>query len=80
MRLPYEGRLSKLKLQTLEYRRETGCLIATGRASNKMEIVDRGDTFMWDFSPTRGHGKRLKMANCQRYIKRFSYLQLSIEL
>ena len=78
--LSYEERLEKLKLQTLEKRRERGDLIAIYRAANEMEKVDRSDLFLWDSRNTRGHGKKLRMDRCRRDIKKFSFPQRSIEV
>ena len=71
--------LEKLKLQTLEKRRERGDLIAVYRAANEMEKVDRSDLFLWDSRNTRGHGKKFRMDRCRRDIKKFSFPQRSIE-
>ena len=78
--LPYEERLERLNLQTLEKRRERGDLIAIYRASKELEKVDRSDLFLWDVRNTRGHGKKLKMDGCRRDIKKFSFPQRSIEV
>ena len=71
--LSYEERLEKLKLQTLEKRRERGDLIAIYRAANEMEKVDRSDLFLWDSRNTRGHGKKLRMDRCRRDIKNSAF-------
>ncbi len=62
--LPYEERLEKLNLLTLERRSERGDLIAIYRASEEWEKVDRSDLFLWDARNTRGHGRKLRVDNC----------------
>ena len=44
--LPYEERLSRLKLPTLEKIREKGDFIAVYRASKGLEKIDREDLFV----------------------------------
>ncbi len=78
--LPYEERLEKLNLLTLESRMERGDLIAIYRASDEWEKVDRSDLFLWNARNMRGHGKKLRADNCRRDIKKFSFLQRSIEV
>ena len=46
--LPYEEILSRLKLPTLENRREIGDFIAVYRALKGLEKIDREDLFVWD--------------------------------
>ena len=62
---PYEKRLSRLKLPTLEKRRERGDFIAVYRASKCLEKIDR-DLFVWDDRTRRGHEKKLKRTACKR--------------
>ena len=70
--LPYEERLKKLELPTLERRRERGDLISVYRMVNGLEEVD-GEIFKLDERNTRGHGKRLKKMNCKKDIKKYSF-------
>ena len=72
--LPYEEWLSRLKLPTLEKRRERGDFIAVCRALKDLEKIDRDDLFVWDDRTTRKHEKKLKRTTCKRDKK----IQLSI--
>ena len=67
--LPYEERLSRLKLPTLKKRRERGDYIAAYRASKGLEKSYRGDLFVWDDRTIIGHEKKLKRTTCKRDIK-----------
>ena len=60
--LPYEERLTRLKLLTLEKRRETRLFITKG-----LEKIDSDDLFVWDDRTTRGHEKKLKRNTCKRH-------------
>ena len=79
--LPYEERLSRLKLPTLERKKkERGDLIAVYRASKGLEKIDRDDLFVWD-DRTRGHEN--KVTNWKDYMqdrhKKYSFPYRSIE-
>ena len=69
--LPYEERLSRLKLPTLEKRRERGDFIAVYRASKylekKLEICLCGTTEQQQ--TTRRHEIKLKRTTCKRDLK-----------
>ena len=77
--LTYEERLCILGLTTLEQRRERGDLIMVYRVMKGVERLDREDLVNRDIRDTRGHGKKLKMGNCRREIKKRSFPQRCIE-
>ena len=77
--LTYEERLRILGLTSLEPRRERGDLIMVYRVMKGVERLDREDLVNWDIRDTRGHGKKLKMGNCRREIKKRSFPQRCIE-
>ena len=77
--LPYEERIVKLKLPTLEKRRERRDFIAVYRASIGLEKTDREDLFVWDDRNARGHEKKLKRTTCKRDIKNcFPYRNIEL--
>ena len=76
--LPYEERLEKLNLPTLEERRERGDLIALYRILSGFDKLDRGDLVIRDFSSTRGHEKKVKRAACRKDIKKNSFPQRTV--
>ena len=76
--LPYEERLARLKLPTLDKRGESGDLIAVYRASKGLENIVREDLFVWDNRTTRGHEKKLKRTTCKRDKKKEEKIQLPI--
>ena len=78
--LPYEERLKKLNLPSLEERRERGDLITLYRILSGLEKLDRNDLVVRDSGVTRGHGKKLKKAACRRDIKKNSFPQRSVEI
>ena len=63
--LPYEERIVKLKLPTLEKRRERRDFIAVYRASKGLKKINRDNMFVWDDRTTRGHEKKLKKTTCK---------------
>ena len=77
--LPYEERLARMQLTTLEKRRERGDMIILFRLLNGMENIDRGDLYEMNVRETRGHGRKLKAATCRRHIKKYSFPHRSIE-
>ena len=77
--LPYEERISRLKLPTLEKRRERGDFIAVYRVSKYLEKIDRNDLFVWDDRTTRGQKKKLKRTTCKRDIEIYSFPNRNIE-
>ena len=64
--VPYVERLFRLKLPTLEKRKERGDFIAMYRASKNLEKTDRDHLFVWDDRTTRRHEKKLKRTTCKR--------------
>ena len=66
--LPYEERISRLKLPILKKRKKSRDIIAVYRASKGLEIVDRDDLFVWD-DRRREHEKKLKRTTCKRYLE-----------
>ena len=78
--LSYEDRLKKLKLPTLQQRRERGDLIAIYRALKGKDKVDKDDLFVRDSRDTRGHDMKLKKTTCRRDIKKYSFPNRSIEI
>ena len=63
--------MKKLELSTLE-RRERGDLMSVYKMVNGLEEVD-GDFLKLNERNVRGHGKRLKKANCKKDIKKYSF-------
>ena len=53
--LPYEERISRLKLSTLKKIRERGDFKAVYRASKGLKKIDGDDLFAWDDRTTRRH-------------------------
>ena len=78
--LPYEDRLKRLGLPTLQQRRERGDLIAIYRVSKGKDRVDNEYLFMWDSRDTRGHSMKLKKTACRRDVKKHSFPNRSIEI
>ena len=78
--LPYEDRLKRLGLPTLQQRRERGDLIAIYRVSKGKDQVDNEDLFMWVPRDTRGHSKKLKKTACRRDVKKYSFPNRNIEI
>ena len=64
--LPYEERLSRVKLPTLEKRRERGDFTAVYGASKALGKIDRQDPFVWDDRTKRGSEKKLRRTTCMR--------------
>ena len=77
--LPYEERLSQLKLPTLEKRRKRTDFIAVYRASKDLEKIDKDDLFVWDDRTTRGHENKLQKTTCKRDIRKYSFPYRSLE-
>ena len=71
--LPYEERLQRLELPTLEQRRERGDLLTVFRIMKDMEVLDREDLLKWETRNTRGHGRKLRKENCRRDLKKNSF-------
>lgn len=74
----YEERLRKLKLPTLEERRERGDLIAVYRMLTGRESLDRNDLVTRDLRSARGHGMKIKMEMCRRDVKKNSFPQRTV--
>ena len=55
---PYEERLTRMELTTLEKKRERGDMITLFILLNGMENIDRGDLYELNVRETRGHGKK----------------------
>ena len=70
--LPYEERLRRMQITTLERRRERGDLINVYKMMNGIDRVGRG-LLKLDSGPTRGHGKKLRKERCLRDVKKFSF-------
>ena len=64
--LSYKERIYRLKLSTLEKRRERGDFIRVQRASKGLEKFDRANLFVWAKRNTRGHEKKLERTICKR--------------
>ena len=71
--LPYKERISRLKLPTLEKRRERGDFMAVYRASKDLKKIDRDDLLVWDDRTTKGHKKKLIRTTSKRNIKKYSF-------
>ena len=65
--LPYEERLSRLHLTTLERRRERGDIIEAFKILKDMDRVDKEHFFApaQDLHETRGHTMRLRKQHCR---------------
>ena len=77
--IPYVEKLSRLKLSTLEKRRERGDFIAPYRASTGLKKFDREDLFVWDDRNARGHEKKPKRMTYKKDINKYSFLYRSLE-
>ena len=78
--LPYEERLPRLKLSTLEKRRKREDFIAVYKASKGLEKIGREDLFVWNNRNIKGHEKKLKRTACKRdKKKKYSFPYRSIE-
>ena len=73
--LPNQERLSRLKLPTIEKRKERGDFIAVYRASKGLEKIDREDIFVLDDSNTKRHEKKIKRTTCKRDKKIVSHIE-----
>ena len=77
---PYEERLARLNLPTLEQRRERGDMIAIFRIMKGIEDLDRDDLVTWDTRDTRGHGRKIKKVTYRRNVKKNSFPHRAIEM
>ena len=77
---PYEERLERLNLPTLEQRRERGDMIAIFRIMKGIEDLDRDDLVTWDTRDTRGHGRKIKKVTYRRNVKKNSFPHRAIEM
>ena len=77
--LPYEERLSRLKLPTLEKIRARGDFTAVYRASEGLEKIDREDLFVRQDRTTRGHENKPKRTTCKSDMNKYSFPYRSIE-
>ncbi|XP_071498991.1 uncharacterized protein [Diadema antillarum] len=74
--LPYEERLVKLKLTTLEKRRERGDLLQTYRIMKQIDKSKPDNYFeLARTSKTRGHSKKLIKTRNRRDIRKYFYSQ-----
>ena len=71
--LPYEERLKKMGLPTLEARRERGDMIMMYRCVRGFEKIDRDDFITRDDGRTRGHEFKLKITRCTRDTKKYFF-------
>ena len=71
--LPYEERLKKLNLPTLEERRLRGDMIEMFKIVKGIEKVDREDLIQRDEGRTRGHRYKLKKTRCLKKLKKDSF-------
>ena len=71
--LPYEERLSKLGLPTLEARRVRGDMIMMYKCVNGLEKIDRDDFIVRDDGRTRGHEYKLRRTRCTRDTKKYCF-------
>ena len=78
--LPYEKRLERLDLPTLERRRQRGDLIQMFKLVKDLEKVDRKDLLRRDEGRTRGHSFKLKKTRCLKKIKEDSFPYRTIDV
>ena len=72
--LPYEERLRRLNLPTLEERRERGDMITMYKIVNGMDILDREDLIKISSNrQLRGHPKKIHKDSCMGDVKKYSF-------
>ena len=77
--LPYEERLERMDLISLERRRERGDLINVFKMVNGLDRFG-GELLRLDNGATRGHGKKLKKDRCLKDVKKYSFPQRSVDV
>ena len=78
--LPYEERLSRMELSTLEERRVRGDMITMFKITHGVDILDREDLItMASSNYLRGHQMKIVKDTCTSDIKKYSFPYRSIE-
>ena len=79
--VPYEERLNRLNLSTLEERRVRGDMITMFKIVHGVDILDREDLVKMASSDyLRGHPKKILKNSCQSDIKKYSFPYRSIDI
>ena len=79
--LPYEDRLNRLNLTTLERRRQRGDLIQTYRIMNQIDKINPDSMFQKAFlyTRTRGHQQKFAKARPRLDVRKHFYSQRAVE-
>ena len=77
---PYEERLERLNLPTLEKRRERGDMIMMYKCVMGMEMIDKENFIERDDGRTRGHRYKLRKGRCRGDIKKYSFPYRSVNV
>ena len=70
--LPYQQRLDRMQITSLEDRRERGDLINVFKMVNGLDRFG-GELLRLDEGATRGHGKKLRKDRCLKDVKKFGF-------
>ena len=71
--MPYEERLKKLDLYSMEYRRKRGYMIQVYKIINGIDRIDSELFFQMGPTRTRGHSKKLYKPKCEKEIRKNSF-------
>lgn len=77
--MSYEERLERLKLPSLEQRRERGDMITMYKCVRGIEKIDKEGFIEINNGRTRGHQFKLRKGSCKNDVKKYSFPYRSIE-